>query len=141
MIEFIDLPSTLAEYEVRLNNWLKNLAKAHKFKIGRLVYNFVNNEEILRINKKHLEHDYFTDIITFNYVEGNKINGEIFISTEQVEEQRHDYDNNFEEELLRVIAHGLLHLVGFDDHNDEDRGIMRREEEKSLILHAQISED
>ncbi len=141
MIEFKGLPEILAGREEELRNWLNGVAKSHGFSIRQVVYNFVSNAEILEINKKHLQHDYFTDIISFNYVKGKKISGEIFISVDQIEIQRHDFNNSMEDETLRIMVHGLLHFIGFDDQTDDQKAVMRGEEEKSLILHAQFSEN
>ncbi|MEQ9261977.1 MAG: rRNA maturation RNase YbeY [Owenweeksia sp.] len=139
MIQFTNLPVELEGRESDLRNWLNILAKNHQSRILKLSYNFVSNEEILSINWQYLKHDYYTDIITFGYVEGEEVEGEIYIGKDQVRTQAEDYQTTFVNELLRIMAHGLLHLIGFNDETREEKIRMKEEEEKSLILHAQIS--
>ena len=139
MIQFTNLPKELKGKEEGLREWLKTVARNHNSRITKLAYNFVTNEEILSINWQYLKHDYYTDIITFGYSEGSEVEGEIYISQEQVSIQASDFEATETQELLRVIVHGLLHLIGFDDQSDDEKRRMREEEEKSLILHAQIS--
>ena len=139
MIQFTNLPVELEGRESDLRNWLNILAKNHQSRILKLSYNFVSNEEILSINWQYLKHDYYTDIITFGYVEGEEVEGEIYIGKDQVRTQAEDYQTPFVNELLRIMAHGLLHLIGFNDETREEKIRMKEEEEKSLILHAQIS--
>ena len=92
----------------------------------------VSDEELLSINKKHLEHDYYTDIITFDYSRGNKISGELYVSLERVEENALALGLSYESELRRVVAHGILHLIGFKDKTEEEEKAMRSKEEEVL---------
>ncbi|WP_417590624.1 rRNA maturation RNase YbeY [Owenweeksia hongkongensis] len=138
MIQFLDLPNVLLGREEDLKNWLKDCAKSHESRIKNLVYHFVDNEEITARNVRHLEHNYATDIITFGYAEGKKVSGEVFIGYETVFENADDRSIPKEDELCRVIAHGLLHLIGFDDHSEEEKVQMRDEEENCLILRPKI---
>ena len=92
----------------------------------------VSDEELLSINKKHLEHDYYTDIITFDYSRGNKISGELYVSLERVEENALALDLSYESELRRVVAHGILHLIGFKDKTEEEEIAMRSKEDEVL---------
>ena len=92
----------------------------------------VSDEELLSINKKHLEHDYYTDIITFDYSRGNKISGELYVSLERVEENALALDLSYESELRRVVAHGILHLIGFKDKTEEEEKAMRSKEDEVL---------
>ena len=138
MIQFHNLPIEFKGKDGVLKEWLTIIASNHGSKIGSLAYNFISNEEILSINWQYLKHDYYTDIITFGYSEGEKVEGEIYISEEQVRQQASEYKVSEQQELLRVICHGLLHLIGFNDVSQEEKSRMREEEEKSLILHAQI---
>ena len=92
----------------------------------------VSDEELLSINKKHLEHDYYTDIITFDYSRGNKISGELYVSLERVEENALALGLSYESELRRVVAHGILHLIGFKDKTEEEEKAMRSKEDEVL---------
>jgi rRNA maturation RNase YbeY len=89
----------------------------------------------LDINRRYLEHDYFTDIITFDYCEGEKLSGDLFISVDTVRENALEYGaESFDQELARVMVHGLLHLIGYDDHSEEDKKVMREKENYYLSL-------
>jgi len=92
----------------------------------------VSDEELLSTNKKHLEHDYYTDIITFDYSRGNKISGELYVSLERVEENALALGLRYESELRRVVAHGILHLIGFKDKTEEEEKAMRSKEDEVL---------
>lgn len=92
----------------------------------------VSDEELLSINIKHLEHDYYTDIITFDYSKGNKISGELYVSVERVEENALALGMSYESELKRVVAHGILHLIGFKDKTEVERAVMRSKEDEVL---------
>ena len=92
----------------------------------------VSDEELLFINKKHLEHDYYTDIITFDYSRGNKISGELYVSLERIEENALALGLSYESELTRVVAHGILHLIGFKDKTEEEEKAMRSKEDEVL---------
>ncbi len=95
---------------------------------------FTSDEYLLEMNKEHLGHEYYTDIITFNYNEGIKISGDLFISVERVKENATHYDVDFLQELRRVVAHGVLHLIGFNDKSEEEEREMRLREEEALNL-------
>lgn len=116
----------------RINIWLGELASSFNKRIGNLNYLFCNDKEILRVNKKFLNHDYFTDIITFDYSVRDKVAGDIFISLDTVNSNARDMNINYSDELLRVIAHGLLHLCGIDDKGPGEREIMEANENKAL---------
>jgi len=119
-------------------NWLIRLAKKHKRKIISLNYIFVNDEALLEMNRKFLNHDTFTDIITFDYSQDLKdkslIHGEIFISIDRVRENARKFQTTEKNELHRVMAHGLLHLCGFKDKTAADQKQMRSQEENALDL-------
>lgn len=89
---------------------------------------FCSDDYLLEINKSHLNHDYYTDIITFNYVENNVISGDLFISIDRIKENADKFVVSFKEELYRVILHGILHLVGYDDKSDDQKKVMREKE-------------
>jgi len=110
------------------NKWLKMVAESEIRRIGDISIIFCSDNYILDINMKYLQHDYFTDIITFDYCDGPKLSGDLFISIDSVRENSVLYGSDFQEELNRVMVHGLLHLIGYDDHKEEDQKIMRQKE-------------
>ncbi len=115
--------------EKRLNSrWLKFVAESELKRLGDIAIIFCSDNYILDVNIKYLQHDYFTDIITFDYCEGKRLSGDLFISIDSVKENAALYGVDFQEELNRVIVHGLLHLIGYDDHTPEDVAIMRAKE-------------
>lgn len=123
----------------RLNNaWLKLVAESEIKKLGQINIIFCSDNYILDINQRFLQHDYFTDIITFDYCEGNVLSGDLFISVDSVRENSEFYKTEFEEELNRVIVHGLLHLIGYDDHTDEDQKMMRSKENYYLEVRTHL---
>lgn len=117
-----------------ISNWIIKIVENNEKKVGDLNYIFSNDDYILDINKKYLNHNYNTDIITFNYVEDNIISGDIFISVDTVKENADYYKVSFENELCRVIIHGILHLIGFDDQNQNDQDEMTKQENLALDL-------
>ena len=114
--------------------WLKLVAESEIRRIGELSIIFCSDNYILNVNHEFLQHDYFTDIITFNYCEGDRLSGDLFISIDTVRENAIEYGTDFNEELNRVIVHGILHLIGYDDHSDEDVKVMRQKENYYLSL-------
>jgi rRNA maturation RNase YbeY len=98
----------------------------------------VDDEKILEVNREFLQHDYYTDIITFDYTEGNKISGDLFISLDTVRTNAEDVGATYEEELHRVIIHGILHLCGINDKGPGEREIMEAEENKALALRQEL---
>ena len=115
--------------------WLKSIATTEGFELNQLNYLFCSDEHILSINRQYLEHDFYTDIITFDNSEDEKvIEGDIFISIERVEENAKNLNQLFEVEFRRVLAHGVLHLCGYDDTDDSKEEIMRTKEDFYLSL-------
>ncbi len=114
--------------------WLKEIISLHDKKVGDISVIFCSDSYLLDVNKQYLEHDYFTDIITFDYVEGNLISGDIFISVDRVLENSTLFKVSFSEELHRIMAHGVLHLLGYKDKCDEDKVMMTEKENFSLQL-------
>lgn len=113
----------------RINNkWLKMVAESEIRKLGDIAIIFCSDNYILDINMKYLQHDYFTDIITFDYCEGKTLSGDLFISIDSVRENAVEYGTDFADELNRVIVHGILHLIGYDDHTEDDQQVMRSKE-------------
>lgn len=120
------------------NLWLKMVAGSEIRKIGDINVIFCSDNYILDVNMKYLQHDYFTDIITFDYCEGKVLSGDLFISVDSVRENSIEFGTDFEEELHRVIVHGVLHLIGYDDHTEEDKKVMRQKENYYLQMRSQI---
>ena len=114
--------------------WVKAVAASYGKKVGEIAYIFVDDEEILRVNREYLQHDYYTDIITFDYTEGDTISGDLFISLDTVRTNAEQYGKPYEEELHRVIIHGILHLCGINDKGPGEREIMEAAEDKALAL-------
>ena len=118
----------------RNNKWLRLVAESEIRRIDDISIIFCSDNYILNVNQQYLQHDYFTDIITFDYCEGDRLSGDLFISVDSVRENAIEYETDFVEELNRVIVHGLLHLIGYDDHTDEDIAMMRKKENYYLSL-------
>jgi rRNA maturation RNase YbeY len=116
-----------------IKSWIKDIIQQNKKELGDINYIFCSDEKILEINKEFLKHDYYTDIISFDYCEENKINGDIFISIDTVKSNSIKYKTEFTEELHRVIIHGVLHFLGFKDKTKADAEKMREAENKALI--------
>ena len=114
--------------------WIRKVAATHGRKVGEIGYMFVDDERILEVNREYLGHDYYTDIITFDYDEGEIINGDLVISVDTVRTNAAKYGKSYAEELHRVIIHGVLHLCGINDKGPGEREIMEAEEDKALAL-------
>ena len=114
--------------------WIKAVAEAHGRRVGQLGYMFVNDEKILEVNNDYLGHDYYTDIITFDYDEGEVINGDIVISLDTVRSNAELYGKDYDDELHRVIIHGILHLCGINDKGPGEREIMESHENAALAM-------
>ncbi len=124
-----------------LKDWIKKILSQHSLKVGDINYLFTNDEEVLKVNQEFLGHDYYTDIITFDTsdygfpgVDEDKVSSDIVISVDSVRENAKLYGATFEDELHRVIIHGILHLIGYDDHEEEDKKEMRIAEDQALLL-------
>jgi probable rRNA maturation factor len=120
--------------KLKVKNWLKSLALSHQKKLGEIAFIFCSDQALLKVNKSYLNHDTLTDIITFNYNENNVLNGDIFISIERIQENAIKFSVEPIDELHRVMAHGILHLVGFNDKNKQQAEEMRKQEDISLTL-------
>lgn len=136
MIEFaaqgIEMPNI--DFD-KVSTWINEVAASHSCTVGNLHYLFVNDEEILEANRQFVNHDYYTDIITFDYTHGNRIGGDIMISLETVETNAVKFGVSYFRELLRVIIHGVLHLVGINDKGTGEREIMEAAENAALSLY------
>lgn len=122
------------DFRQRLSNnrWLKFVAGSELKTLGNVNIIFCSDNYILDVNMQYLQHDYFTDIITFDYCEGKVLSGDLFISIDSVRENASFFGTEFKDELNRVIVHGLLHLIGYDDHFEEDIKVMRSKEDYYL---------
>ena len=114
--------------------WIKAVAATHNRKVGEIGYMFVDDEKILEVNNEYLGHDYYTDIINSAYCEGNVLNGDIVISLDTVRTNAEKFGKTYEDELFRVIIHGVLHLCGINDKGPGEREIMEENENKALAL-------
>ena len=121
------------------NRWLKLVAESEICRLGDINVIFCSDPYILNINLQYLGHDYFTDIITFDYSKKPVISGDLFISVDSVRENAVFYSTEFQEELHRVIVHGILHLIGYDDHTDADTAVMRSKENYYLALREKLA--
>lgn len=118
----------------KLKEWINKTAEQREKKIGNISYIFCSDDELLQINNQYLKHDYYTDVITFDYSEGAVLNGDIFISVDRVRDNAKQVGVTFEEELYRVMIHGVLHLSGVNDKTEQQAKQMRKTEEDSLKL-------
>ena len=116
------------------SRWIKAVAATYGREIGEIGYMFVGDEKILEINNEYLGHDYYTDIITFDYDEGNVLNGDLVISLDTARSNAELFHKSYEDELNRVIIHGILHLCGINDKGPGEREIMEENENKALAL-------
>ena len=118
----------------KTNVWIKTVAEKYDKKIGEIAYIFCDDAKILEVNKTYLQHDYFTDIITFDYCEGVVLNGDIFISLDTVRTNAQEFGVTFDNELHRILIHGILHLCGQEDKTPEARLEMTRKENDALQM-------
>jgi len=123
----------LANKEI-FSRWLISVANDEGYLIDTLVFLFVDDKEILEMNKKFLKHDYYTDVITFGDLEDKKISGDIAISIERVLDNSKTYGVEFEDELKRVMVHGLLHIMGYNDKASDDKSVMSQKENKAMKM-------
>ena len=114
--------------------WIKAVAATYGRKIGEVGYMFVDDEKILEVNRQYLQHDYYTDIITFDYTSGDKISGDLFISLDTVKTNSEAFNTPYNEELHRTIIHGILHLCGINDKGPGERELMEANENKALAI-------
>lgn len=114
--------------------WVKAVASIYSKKLGEIAYIFCSDEKILEINRQYLQHDYYTDIITFDYSEENVISGDLFISIDTVKTNSVQFHTNYDEELNRIMIHGILHLCGINDKGPGEREIMEAAENEALAM-------
>lgn len=135
MIEYqcinIDFPFS----KVQISNWLREVILCEGYSIGEIGFLFCDDTYLVQINQKYLNRDTLTDVITFPYSDNRAIvSGEIYISIDRVRENAIEFEKTFENELMRVCVHGILHLLGFDDYKDEEKILMRQKEDYYLSL-------
>ncbi len=114
--------------------WIKQVAALHDKRVGEISYLFCSDTKILEVNREFLQHDYYTDIITFDYSEGDRISGDIYISLDTVQSNADSFENNYFMELHRVIIHGILHLCGQNDKSEDEQNEMTQKENEALEL-------
>jgi rRNA maturation RNase YbeY len=117
--------------------WIKKVANAYGYEVGEIGYLFCDDEKILEVNREYLQHDYYTDIITFDYSEDDTINGDLVISLDTVKSNAELFHKTYEEELHRVIIHGILHLCGINDKGPGERELMEAAENYALSMRVE----
>jgi probable rRNA maturation factor len=138
MISFNYETDFLLENEKQYEAWISVVINSENFDEGEINYIFCDDEYLHKMNVDYLDHDTLTDIISFDYTVGNLIQGDIFISVDRVRENAHDFNVSFEEELKRVVVHGVLHYCGYQDKSPKDQILMRlKEEEKMKMFHVE----
>ena len=124
--------------EAHYEDWISRIIESEGFDEGEINYIFCDDDYLHKINVEYLDHDTLTDIISFDYTVGNLIQGDIFVSVERVQDNAKDFNVSFEEELKRVLSHGVLHYCGYKDKSLEDEAVMRsKEEEKMQMFHVE----
>lgn len=118
----------------KTTSWIRRVAATYGKQVGDVSYIFCNDERILEVNREYLKHDYYTDIITFDYTEGNVISGDLFISLDTVRSNSEQFSTPYDEELHRTIIHGILHLCGINDKGPGEREIMEEAENRALAM-------
>ncbi len=134
MIEYCYETSFQLRDEVKISKWIEEVVNKENKNIHSLVYIFCDDEGLLKLNKEYLDHDTYTDILTFPYEHDFGIHADIFISVPRVSENAKILDVDEEEEMKRVMIHGVLHLLGYDDHTTEEKDRMRRKEDEKLKM-------
>ena len=138
MINFNYETEFTLENEQAFEDWLSRVIVSENKKEGEINYIFYDDEYLHKINLEYLNHDTLTDIISFDYSMGNELNGDIFVSIERVKDNAADFNVSFEEELKRVIVHGVLHYCGYKDKSEADEALMRsKEDEKIAMFHVE----
>jgi rRNA maturation RNase YbeY len=129
--EQIEMP---AINQTKIREWVKAVAASYGKRVGEIAYFFCDDEKILEVNREYLQHDYYTDIITFDYCERNRLSGDLFIILDTVRSNAEMLGTDYDTELHRVIIHGVLHLCGINDKGPGEREIMEEAENKALML-------
>ena len=129
MINYFFENTDAIELPKKTSTWLENLILEEEKKLGEITYIFCDDAYLLKVNQDYLQHDYYTDIITFDYVKGKTISGDIFVSLQRISDNASTLSNSFDKELKRVLAHGVLHLCGYKDKSENDEKLMRSKED------------
>ena len=138
MINFNYETDFVLDNEEVFEEWLSAVILSENKKEGEISYIFCDDEYLHKINVEYLNHDTLTDIISFDYTVGNELNGDIFVSVERVRDNALDFNVSFEDELKRVLAHGILHYCGYKDKSDSEAELMRsKEDEKIVMFHVE----
>ena len=133
-IEYVYNTSFLLDNENKVSKWLKKAVEAEGFSVGEVVYAFFNDNDLKELNVKHLNHDFFTDVISFNDSINDVLSGNIAISVDRVKENSIKFKTSFNDEMMRVMVHGLLHFMGYDDSSEEETLLMRNKEDDNLKM-------
>ncbi len=134
MIEFCNKTKRELPFGKKYTNWIKKLINSENKDLGDLCFIIGTDDDLLQVNRDYLNHDYFTDVITFDYTDGNSISGDIFISIDRVTENAIIYKVDLDSELKRVMAHGVLHLLGYGDRTIEEKKIIREKEDVAIKM-------
>ena len=132
-IEYVYNTSFLLDNENKVSKWLKKAVEAEGFSVGEVVYAFFNDNDLKELNVKHLNHDFFTDVISFNDSINDVLSGNIAISVDRVKENSIKFKTSFNDEMMRVMVHGL-HFMGYDDSSEEETLLMRNKEDDNLKM-------
>ncbi|MBI6120333.1 rRNA maturation RNase YbeY [Salegentibacter maritimus] len=134
MINFFSENDFELQDENKIDSWIRNVIASEEKDLGEINYIFCDDDYLHKINLKFLNHDTYTDIISFDNTEGNELNGDIFISTDRVVENAREYKVEFNQEIKRVMAHGILHLCGYRDKTESEAALMRQKEDEKIAL-------
>ena len=129
MIKYLYNTDFKLENEKTISSWIINVIDEEKKELGEINFYFCDDNELLESNTKYLNHEQYTDILTFDYSEKNSISADIMISVDRVQENSSIFDQKFEDELHRVIIHGILHIIGYNDKTEEEKKLMRKKED------------
>ncbi|PQL93077.1 rRNA maturation RNase YbeY [Apibacter adventoris] len=138
MIHYFSENNFILKNKRKRKKWIHNTIINENTKLGNINYIFCSDEQLLKINIEYLNHDFYTDIITFDYRENDIISGDIFISIDRIKENSNINKSNFEEELNRVLVHGILHIIGYKDKSIEDSKLMREKENYYLNIYKNL---
>ena len=133
-IEYVYNTSFSLDNEKKVSKWLKKAVETEGLSVGEVVYAFFNDNDLKKLNIKHLNHDFFTDVISFNDSKNDVLNGNIAISVDRVKENSIKFKTSFNDEMMRVMVHGLLHFMGYDDSSEEETLLMRNKEDDNLKM-------
>ena len=133
-IEYAYNTSFSLDNENKVSKWLKKAVETEGFSVGEVVYAFFNDNDLKELNIKHLNHDFFTDVISFNDSKNDVLSGNIAISVDRVKENSIKFKTSFNDEMMRVMVHGLLHFMGYDDSSEEETLLMRNKEDDNLKM-------